>query len=167
VSSAIIAIPACHGERDSAGDKDALSGWPGKRARAVSRQDGPGHASLRATGIGWRSHVLSSTEKLSSEICTSFRVSPVSETSLLAWRRSSSRAWPAELAYTEDWTRVPWLRTVSDSGCRSAAGSRVPTLEGRDEYRRYAPAGLCLHEDSAPSYGDYGRALSRGAPCEQ
>src|SRR5437879_4221281 len=86
-------------------------------------------------------------------------------------KTSASRwVWPPEgraLEHHVGRPHVPWLRTASDSGRQSAAGPRVPTLEGRDEYRRYAPAGLRLHEDSAPPYGDCGRALGRGAPCEQ
>src|SRR3984893_9986168 len=46
---------------------------------------------------------------------------------------------------------------------RSAALQRPPILERRDEYRRYAPTGLGLHENPAPPYRDRGRTLTRVA----
>src|SRR3984893_7163721 len=51
----------------------------------------------------------------------------------------------------------------AQSEVRSAALRRAPTLERRHEYRRYAPTGLCLHENAGPPYGDGGRILARVA----
>jgi len=61
-----------------------------------------------------------------------FRVSPPCQTSLPTWRRSSSRAWPAELAYTEDWTRGHDVATAETCGLEFRGLFRADSIDERN-----------------------------------